>query len=84
MRIEPRPNDAGIMALVDQAIEYFATDHYRNPGELVIVGCGIRAISDLTLDAEAHIRAAQKVLYCVADPVMERHLHSLNPTSESL
>jgi siroheme synthase len=44
----------------------------------------MRAISDMTLDAEAQIRAAERVLYCVADPVTERRLHALNPSSQSL
>jgi precorrin-4 methylase len=77
----------GIDWLVDELAKVKA--YYESPapadgGELVIVGAGIRAISDLTLDAEAQVRSAQKVLYCVADPVMERRLHLLNPTSESL
>jgi siroheme synthase len=70
--------------IIDEAIQYFQTRTFQQSGQLVIVGSGIRAISDLTLDAEAQIRTAQKVLYSVADPVIERHLHFLNPCSESL
>jgi hypothetical protein len=70
--------------VINEAIRFFKTLTFEQAGQLVIVGSGIRAISDLTMDAEAHIRTAQKVLYCVADPVIERRIHLLNPFSESL
>lgn len=73
-----------IIEAISQAARYFETRTFSTVGQLTIVGSGIRAISDLTLDAEAQIRTAQKVLYCVADPVIERRLHLLNPSSESL
>src|SRR2546423_1420550 len=40
----------------------------RRPGKLVIVGSGIKSISQFTLEAVAHIQQADKVFYCVADP----------------
>jgi siroheme synthase len=76
------PFDRAIQEVIDEAILYFQTRTFRETGQLVIVGSGIRAISDLTLDAEAQIRTAQKVLYCVADPVIRLHL--LKFQSESL
>jgi hypothetical protein len=78
------PSDREILDIIEEAILYFERRTFQHAGQLVIVGSGIRAISDLTLDAEAQIRTAQKVLYCVADPVIERRLHLLNPFSESL
>ena len=69
---------------VDAAIAYFARDRHPSPGELTVVGSGIRAITDMTLGAEAQIRSAEKVFYCVADPVTERRIHSFNPTAQSL
>ena len=70
---------------IDQSILYFEAPLVSSmQGQLVIVGSGIRAISDMTLDAEAQVRAAQKALYCVGDPVTERKLHTLNPSAESL
>jgi hypothetical protein len=78
------PGDRAVVDIIDEAIRYFERATFHEIGQLVIVGSGIRAISDLTLDAEAQIRTAQKVLYCVADPVIERRLHLLNPFSESL
>lgn len=77
-------DDWSIIDIIDQSIHFFNQKVFKQTGQLVIVGSGIRAISDLTLDAEAQIRTAQKVLYCVADPVIERRLHLLNPWSESL
>jgi precorrin-3B methylase len=70
--------------IIDQSILYFGAPSRDVKGRLVVVGCGIRAISDMTLDAESQIRAAQKVLYCVADPVTERRLHALNASAQSL
>ncbi|GAO44095.1 SAM-dependent methyltransferase [Flavihumibacter petaseus] len=78
------PGDFTTIDIVEEAIRYFEEGRSRKAGQLVIVGSGIRAIADLTFDAEAQIRTAQKVLYCVADPVIERRLHLLNSTAESL
>jgi hypothetical protein len=69
---------------IDDTIAYFESPEPTTAGQLVVVGSGIRAISDLTLGAEAQVRAAEKVFYCVADPVTERRLHELNPSAESL
>lgn len=52
---------------------------------LVTVGSGIRTVGQLTMEALAWIRAADKVLYVVADPVAEELIHTLNPkAAESL
>jgi uncharacterized protein YabN with tetrapyrrole methylase and pyrophosphatase domain len=60
-----------------------------SPGEqklsLIVVGTGIRAVGQLTIEAMAWIRKAEKVLYVVADPVAEDIVRQLNPTgAESL
>jgi len=73
-----------VMEVIDEAIRYYSTENFEQAGQLVIVGSGIKAISDLTMDAEAYIRSAQVVLYCVADPVIERRIHLMNPFSQSL
>lgn len=58
------------------------------PGErklsLIVVGTGIRAVGQLTMEAMAWLRTAEKVLYVVADPVAEQIVRQLNPTAESL
>lgn len=54
------------------------------PGSLTIVGSGIQLGSHLTLSAESWIRAAEKVLFAVADPLTSQWLQSLNPSAEPL
>src|SRR4029450_2910760 len=47
-------------------------------GSLVAVGTGIRAVGQLTVEAIAHMRAADKLLYCVGDPIAEHIVKSMN------
>jgi hypothetical protein len=51
---------------------------------LVVVGTGIRVIGQLTTEAAAWIRVADRVLYLAHDPVAGEVLRGLNPSSESL
>lgn len=53
-------------------------------GSLTIVGTGIKAIGQTTLEAESCIRQAEKLLFLIADPLTARWLEQLNPTAESL
>lgn len=53
-------------------------------GILKVVGTGIKAVSDVTLEAVAHIEQADKVLYLVADPVTAYWITTLNKNSEDL
>lgn len=54
-------------------------------GQLVVVGTGLRTTGHFTAEALAWIRAADKVLYVVGDPVAEEVLRRLNPdAAESL
>src|SRR5262245_3161399 len=48
-------------------------------GSLVVVGTGIKVVGQLTLEAIAWMRRADKLLYLVADPVAEETIRSLNP-----
>jgi precorrin-6B methylase 1 len=50
----------------------------------VVVGTGIQAAGQMTLEAVAWIQRADRVVYVVSDPVGESVLRSLNPRSESL
>jgi precorrin-6B methylase 1 len=52
--------------------------------ELVFIGTGIDGANHLTAEAISHIANADKVLYCVADLVIERRLHILNSCTEDL
>ncbi|HEV2378069.1 MAG TPA: SAM-dependent methyltransferase [Streptosporangiaceae bacterium] len=53
-------------------------------GSLTVVGSGIRAIGQVTLEAHAHIKQAEKLLVLVADPLTSQWLSDQNPTAESL
>src|SRR5690606_15542218 len=48
-------------------------------GSLVVVGTGIRTVGQMTIEAVAWIKQADKVLYVVSDPVAELMLRELNP-----
>jgi uncharacterized protein YabN with tetrapyrrole methylase and pyrophosphatase domain len=52
--------------------------------DLIIAGSGIRITGQLTMEALAWIRRADRLLYGVADPIAERVVHALNPRAESL
>jgi hypothetical protein len=51
---------------------------------LTIVGVGIRAGLQMTIETQFCIRQASKVLYLVADPISEACIKRLSPTAESL
>lgn len=53
--------------------------------QLIVVGTGIRTIGQLTMEAMAWIKRADKVLYIVSDPTAEAMIKALNPDgAESL
>jgi hypothetical protein len=54
------------------------------PGSLIVVGTGIQAAGQVTVEARTAIERADKVLYVVADPTTEHYLRKLNPSAESL
>ena len=56
----------------------------RRPGTLVVVGSGIRAIGHFSLEAQAYLKWADKVYYCVADPVTEQWMVDQAPDSVDL
>ena len=56
----------------------------RRPGTLVAVGFGIRAIGHFSLEAQAYLKWADKVYYCVADPVTEQWMVDQAPDSVDL
>lgn len=69
---------------IDEVIRYFERTQWDGEGQLVVVGSGIRPITDLGIGAREQIQAADVVVYCVADPITELYLHQLNPRSTSL
>jgi uncharacterized protein YabN with tetrapyrrole methylase and pyrophosphatase domain len=54
------------------------------PAALTVVGTGIRAIQQITRESEAAIRAADALLYLVAEPLTERWLRDIHPQARSL
>ncbi len=56
----------------------------QSEGSLLVVGTGIQAPNQLTVEACAAIEAADKVFYGVADPITRHQLKQLSPQAESL
>jgi precorrin-6B methylase 1 len=54
------------------------------PGSLTIVGTGIQFAGQITLEARAYIKQAEKVLFLVSDPVTADWIKDINPAAESL
>ncbi|MDB6132783.1 MAG: hypothetical protein JWM59_1026 [Verrucomicrobiales bacterium] len=69
---------------IESVIDYFGRQEHTGPGQLVVVGSGIRPISDMSVGAREQIVSADVVIYCVADPITELYLHQLNPNAQSL
>jgi hypothetical protein len=55
-----------------------------NKGKLVVVGSGIKAVGQFTLEAQAHIQQSDIVLYAAADPVTDMWIEKQNPNSFDL
>lgn len=53
-------------------------------GSLVIVGTGIKAVGQLTLEAIAWMKQADSLLYVVGDPIAEEVIKQSNPSALSL
>jgi Tetrapyrrole (Corrin/Porphyrin) Methylases len=56
----------------------------RRPGSLVIIGSGIKAIGQFTLEAAAYLEWADAVYFCVADPATERWILVKRPDAVDL
>jgi precorrin-2 methylase len=56
----------------------------RGKGRLVVVGSGIKAVGQFTLEAQAHIQQADIVLYAAADPVTDMWISKQNPNTFDL
>src|SRR5262245_24735964 len=55
------------------------------PGSLIVVGSGIRIVGQLTMEAIAWMKRADRLLYVVDDPVSAATIQRLNPKgAESL
>jgi hypothetical protein len=53
-------------------------------GSLTVVGTGISAIGQLTVEALAAVAQAEALLHVIGDPVQERAIEAINPRAQSL
>src|SRR3954471_23517112 len=53
-------------------------------GSLTVVGTGIRAIGQLTIESLAAMASAEALFHVVGEPVQEEALRLINPTSQTL
>lgn len=53
-------------------------------GSLTVVGTGIRAVTQLTLEAVAEMAAAEVLLHVIGEPVQEDVVKALNPAARTL
>jgi uncharacterized protein YabN with tetrapyrrole methylase and pyrophosphatase domain len=53
-------------------------------GSLTVVGTGIQFAGQMTIEARAHIKQAEKVLFLVSDPITADWIKDINPSAESL
>ncbi len=53
-------------------------------GSLVVVGTGIRTVGQMTVESLAWLKAADAVVYLVADPVAEELIRGINAEAASL
>jgi hypothetical protein len=56
----------------------------RGAGSLTIVGTGIRLISQVTPEALAELKRAERLLYIAGDPASAAWLRKINPAAENL
>ena len=59
-------------------------DQLVMPESLVVVGVGIKSVSDASHGAKVEIEEADKVLYLVTEPVTALWIKKLNSSAESL
>ena len=64
--------------------KYLQPECHQPVGSLTIVGTGIQAISQITLEAVGYIREADRVFYHATNGVTSSYIRSLNPQSIDL
>ena len=67
-------------------IDYFESDpnFAQHKGSLVVIGSGIKSVGQFTLEAVSHIKCADKILFCVADPATEVFIKDMRPDAMDL
>ncbi len=77
--VEPAVTAATAESAAAAAAAAAKSSNTARPGQLVVVGTGLRTVGQMTTESIAWIKAADRVLYVVGDPVAERVIHDLNP-----
>jgi precorrin-6B methylase 1 len=72
------------MAVKAARVPEIKPETLMKPGSLTVVGTGIQFAGQITLEARAHIKQAEKVLFLVTDPITADWIRDVNPTAESL
>lgn len=65
--------------MADRDDPFGTNDPPARRGALVIVGTGIRTTGQMTIEAVAWIKRADKVLFLISDPIAEAAIRQLNP-----
>lgn len=65
--------------MADRDDPFGANDPPARRGALVIVGTGIRTTGQMTTEAVAWIKRADKVFFLISDPIAEAAIRQLNP-----
>ena len=53
-------------------------------GSLVVIGSGIKSVSQFTVEALGYLHDADQVFYHVADPVTENYIRKMKPNAKDL
>jgi len=81
------PVHSELQALAAAAVETMAVLNPRGTppgGSLTVVGTGIRAITQLTVESLAAMATAEVLLHVIGEPIQEDAVLAINPKSETL
>ena len=53
-------------------------------GSLVVIGSGIKCVSQFTVEALGHLKQADQVFFHVADPVTENYIRKMQPNAKDM
>jgi Tetrapyrrole (Corrin/Porphyrin) Methylases len=80
-------HESELLAVAAAAAELskaLGTEPSRPGGSLTVVGTGIRAIAQLTVETLAAMSEAEALLHVIGEPVQEEALATINPLAETL
>ena len=56
---------------------------HNTNGSLVVIGSGIKSVSQFTVEALGYLHDADQVFYHVADPVTENYIRKMKPNAKN-